>query len=139
MVFCFDKKVIRLIEKVKVWAKQLKEDVWALYYAYRDPRVPWYAKVLAIVVVAYAFSPIDLIPDFIPILGFLDDIILLPLGIWLSIQMIPKEVFVECKQKAKQMEKKDKPKNWWMAAFIFVLWFSLLSLLSIYLYQQYMK
>ncbi|HSH24017.1 MAG TPA: hypothetical protein VLA13_00555, partial [Massilibacterium sp.] len=67
------------------------------------------------------------------------DIILLPLGIWLSIQMIPKEVFVECKQKAKQMEKKEKPKNWWMAAFIFVLWLSLLSLLSIYLYQQYMK
>lgn len=119
-MFCFDKKVIRLIEKVKVWAKQLKEDVWALYYAYRDPRVPWYAKILAIVVVAYAFSPIDLIPDFIPILGFLDDIILLPLGIWLSIQMIPKEVFVECKQKAKQMEKRINQKiGGWQPLFSF--------------------
>ena len=73
-----------MFNQLKTWAKGLKKNIFVLYLAYKDPRVPWYAKLLAICVVAYAFSPIDLIPDFIPILGYLDDIILVPLGIKLA-------------------------------------------------------
>ena len=78
-------------------ARQLKRETYALYLAYRDPRVPWYAKVLAVCVVAYAFSPIDLIPDFIPVLGYLDDLVFVPLGISLALRLIPPEVMAECR------------------------------------------
>ncbi|MBR0896621.1 DUF1232 domain-containing protein [Bradyrhizobium tropiciagri] len=85
---------------VKAWARNLKRDSVALYLASRDPRVPWYAKALAIAIAAYALSPIDLIPDFIPVLGYLDDLILLPLGIWLALSLIPDEVMAECRTRA---------------------------------------
>jgi uncharacterized membrane protein YkvA (DUF1232 family) len=75
--------------KWKQWARLIKRDTHALYLAARDPRVPWYAKVLAVAITAYALSPIDLIPDLIPVLGYLDDLILVPLGIALVVQMIP--------------------------------------------------
>lgn len=81
-------------------AKALKRDTFTLYLACRHPRVPWYAKLLALVVVAYALSPIDLIPDFIPILGYLDDLVLIPLGLMLVIRLIPADVFVECRQQS---------------------------------------
>ena len=81
--------------RLKNWARVIKRDVHALYLASRDPRVPWYAKVLAVAIAAYAFSPIDLIPDFIPILGYLDDVILLPLGILLVVRLIPPEIMAE--------------------------------------------
>lgn len=80
--------------------RALKKETFALYLACRHPRVPWYAKVLALIVVGYALSPIDLIPDFIPLLGYLDDMILVPLGIMLVIRMIPAEVLAECRQKS---------------------------------------
>ena len=73
-----------MIESWKARARLLKIDTYALYFAYRDPRTPWYAKVWTAIVVGYAFSPIDLIPDFIPVLGYLDDLVLIPLGIWLA-------------------------------------------------------
>lgn len=82
-------------DRLKNWARIIKRDVQALYFASRDPRVPWYAKALALVVVGYALSPIDLIPDFIPVLGYLDDVILLPLGILLVIRLIPPEIMAE--------------------------------------------
>ena len=82
-------------------ARALKSETLALYLAARDPRVPWYAKVLAAAVVAYALSPIDLIPDFIPILGYLDDLIVVPLGITLILRMIPAEVLEECRVRAR--------------------------------------
>ena len=85
---------------VKAWARNLKRDSVALYLASRDPRVPWYAKALAIAIAAYALSPIDLIPDFIPVLGYLDDLILLPLGIWLALALIPDDVMADCRTKA---------------------------------------
>lgn len=88
------------LSSIKAWARNLKRDSVALYLASRDPRVPWYAKALAIVIAAYAFSPIDLIPDFIPVIGYLDDLILLPLGIWLAIALIPDEVMAECRTRA---------------------------------------
>ena len=80
---------------LKDWARVMKRDVHALYLASRDPRVPWYAKALALVVAGYALSPIDLIPDFIPVLGYLDDVILVPLGVLLVIRLIPPEVMAE--------------------------------------------
>ena len=78
--------------KIKAWAKNLKRQIFILYFAYKDERVPWYAKLFTACVVAYAFSPIDLIPDFIPILGYLDDVIIVPLGIMFALKMIPKNV-----------------------------------------------
>ncbi|MCC2098944.1 MAG: DUF1232 domain-containing protein [Hyphomicrobiales bacterium] len=85
---------------VKDWAQAIKRDVVALWLAARDPRVPWYAKTLAAAVAAYALSPIDLIPDFIPVLGYLDDLLLVPLGIWLAVKLIPVSVFAELRQRA---------------------------------------
>ena len=84
-----------MLASIKTWAKTLKRDAHALYLAARDPRVPWYAKGLAIAVAAYALSPIDLIPDFIPIIGYLDDLIIVPLGIALVVRMIPPDVMAE--------------------------------------------
>lgn len=89
-----------MLNRWRSWAKKLKTDVSALAVAARDPRVPWYAKALALLVAAYAFSPIDLIPDFIPVVGYLDDLVLLPLGIELTIRMIPEEVWEDCRQQA---------------------------------------
>jgi len=107
-------------------ARQLKRETYALYLAYRDPRVPWYAKLLAACVVAYAFSPIDLIPDFIPVLGYLDDFVLIPLGIALSVKMIPPQVMVECRERAATAE--GKPTNWIAAAVIVAIWVGLAAL-----------
>ncbi|MFB9263854.1 YkvA family protein [Bradyrhizobium erythrophlei] len=89
-----------MLSSIKAWARDLKRDSYALYLASRDPRVPWYAKALAIAVAAYALSPIDLIPDFIPVLGYLDDLIILPLGIWLAIALVPDAVMAECRARA---------------------------------------
>jgi len=82
----------------------LKREVYALYFACRDPRVPWYAKVFAAGIVGYAFSPIDLIPDFIPVLGYLDDLVLIPLGIMAIRAMIPHVVMAECRERAVRLE-----------------------------------
>jgi uncharacterized membrane protein YkvA (DUF1232 family) len=89
-----------ITESIKKWAKDLRGNIKALDYARKDPRVPLLPKALLIMVVVYALSPIDLIPDFIPVLGFLDDLILLPLGIALAIKMIPKDVWSECQIRA---------------------------------------
>jgi len=80
---------------IKQWARALKRDIHAVALAARDPRVPWYARALAIAVAAYALSPIDLIPDFIPVLGYLDDLILIPLGLWAVLRLIPADVLAE--------------------------------------------
>lgn len=90
----------RILTRWKQAARNLKIQTYALYLAYRDPRTPWYAKVWAALVVAYAFSPIDLIPDFIPVLGYLDDLVLLPLGMALALKMIPPEVMDEAREMA---------------------------------------
>jgi uncharacterized membrane protein YkvA (DUF1232 family) len=87
-------------EQLRAWARRAKRDLIALWLAARDPRVPWYAKAMATVVVAYAVSPIDLIPDFIPVLGYVDDLILLPLGIALAIHLIPQDVFDDLRRRA---------------------------------------
>jgi uncharacterized membrane protein YkvA (DUF1232 family) len=88
-------------DRLRDWARVIKRDVHALYLASRDPRVPWYIKTLAIVIAGYALSPIDLIPDFVPVLGYLDDVILVPLGVVLVIRLIPPEVMAENRELAK--------------------------------------
>ena len=91
-----------LKDSLKAKADALKVELYALYLAYKDPRVPWYARLFGICVVAYAFSPIDLIPDPIPVLGYLDDLVLVPLGIAIAIKLIPQDVMDECRGKARQ-------------------------------------
>ena len=113
-------------------AQRLKTEVYALYLAYRDPRVPWYARAFAACVVAYGFSPIDLIPDFIPVLGYLDDLLFVPLGIWLALKMIPPQVMAECREKAQEVMRRGKPVNraaaTAAAAVIVVVWLLLAGL-----------
>lgn len=105
--------------------KKLKQETYAIYIACKDPRVPWYARLLAGVVVAYAFSPIDLIPDIIPVIGYLDDLILVPLGIALVIKLIPPAVLQDCRQQAAAAMAEGKPTNWVAAIIVVVLWFLL--------------
>jgi uncharacterized membrane protein YkvA (DUF1232 family) len=110
------------LDGMKQRARRLKAEVYALYLAYRDPRVPWYARLVAACVVAYAFSPIDLIPDFIPILGYLDDLILVPAGIALALRLIPPAVMVESRERARAELAAGKPVNWVAAGIILALW-----------------
>src|SRR5258706_5425325 len=91
-----------LLSRMKLWARRLRRDGHAIYLASRDPRVPWYVKFLALAVAGYALSPIDLIPDFVPIIGYLDDLIIVPLGIWFVVSLIPKEIMVEYRAKANE-------------------------------------
>ncbi|MBW2593083.1 MAG: DUF1232 domain-containing protein [Deltaproteobacteria bacterium] len=109
-----------ITEKLRTWAKQLKQEIYTLYFAYKDPRVPWFAKVFIFCVVGYALSPIDLIPDFIPVLGYLDDIILLPLGIALALKMIPSAVLTECRQKSRGKMNINRPRSVTMATMAIV-------------------
>lgn len=111
-----------MFAQLKAWAKQLKRQIFVLYLAYKDQRTPWFAKLFAICVVAYAFSPLDLIPDFIPILGYLDDVILLPLGIMFALKMMPQPVIIDCRNKAEELMKNGKPKNWFMGAVFIIIW-----------------
>ena len=96
------------MQSLKQAARRLKKETYAVYLASTDQRVPWYARILAGVTVAYAFSPIDLIPDFIPILGYLDDLIIVPLGIWLVLKMIPPQVLAECRGKSSRRNRARK-------------------------------
>lgn len=107
----------------------LRHEVAALYLACRDPRVPWYAKAVALCVVAYALSPIDLIPDPIPILGHLDDLILVPLGIALVIRLIPPPILAECRAKARTQASRETPRSWTAAAVIILCWVAVAALI----------
>ena len=112
--------------RLERWARKLKVEIYALYLAYRDPRVPWYARVFAALVVGYAFSPIDLIPDVIPVLGYLDDLLIVPLGIALAIRMIPPSVLAECREEARNA--KDRPVNKVAAVVVVAIWIALAAL-----------
>lgn len=109
-----------MISRLKTWARGVTRDGHAIYLASRDPRVPWYVKALAIAIAAYALSPIDLIPDFIPVLGYLDDLILLPLGIRLVVALIPDEVMAEYRIKADDAARRPVSKAGMLA--IVMLW-----------------
>lgn len=118
-------------------ARQLKTEVYALYLAYRDPRVPWYARVVAACVVGYTFSPIDLIPDFIPVIGYLDDLILVPLGIALALRLIPAKVMADCRIRAEEVMAQGKPINRIAAAIIIGIWLLLAALAGVWLLKVF--
>jgi uncharacterized membrane protein YkvA (DUF1232 family) len=119
-----ERKRVRFFERLGRWARGLKRDLLVLYLAARDPRVPWYAKLIAAVVAAYAFSPIDLIPDVVPILGYLDDLILLPLGIALALRLIPADVLEELRRTASERSS-ARPRSWLGATCVLLLWVGL--------------
>jgi uncharacterized membrane protein YkvA (DUF1232 family) len=109
-----------MFERLKQWARAIRRDAHALYLAARDPRVPWYAKALALAVAAYALSPIDLIPDFIPVLGYLDDLIIVPLGIAAVIRLVPPDVMAE--HRALAAAAQDRPTSRTAAVAIIAIW-----------------
>ncbi|WP_254438442.1 YkvA family protein [Paenibacillus sp. DCT19] len=115
----------------------LKSNLLVLYLSYRDPRVKWFAKLFTLCVVAYAFSPIDLIPDFIPILGYVDDLIIVPIGIILALKMIPQVVIEENRPKAQEML--SKPRNWYTATLFIIVWVLLAVWLSVYVYNHFIS
>jgi uncharacterized membrane protein YkvA (DUF1232 family) len=122
-----------LLAQLKAQAAKLKRNIFTLYLAARDPRTPWYAKAFAACVVGYALSPIDLIPDAIPILGYLDDVILVPLGIYLAMKLIPPEVWLDCHEKAALGG--TLPRSWRAAFFIILLWLATLALLGFFYWR----
>ena len=121
-------RIEALLAACKQQARRVEHDTLALWIAYRDQRVPWYARAFALLVVACAFSPIDLVPDFIPVLGHLDDLLLVPLGIMLALRMIPPQVMAESRERAAQMLAEGRPRNWVAAGVIVALWLALAAL-----------
>lgn len=128
---------MNLVGTLKARARQLKADVYALYLAVRHPGTPWYAKLFLVAIVAYALSPIDLIPDFIPVLGFLDEIILLPVAVVLAVKLVPEAVMSECRACAME----QRPDGTWLgrlgAAAIASLWLALLVLAVIWAHDAF--
>jgi uncharacterized membrane protein YkvA (DUF1232 family) len=110
------------LENWKETAEELEKQVFALYLAFRHPRTPWYAKALALAVTAHTLSPIDLIPDFIPVLGYLDDLVIVPLGIFLVMKMVPPEVMAECRNRAAEMQAEGALQFRWMGPVVVFLW-----------------
>lgn len=112
-----------LPQRLREFARILKQEIYALYLAYQHPEIPWYARLWAFVVVAYAISPLDLIPDFIPVLGLLDDVILLPIGIWVALRLIPPSVMAECREQSRErIGKPTSPAGRWVAVVIVLIW-----------------
>ncbi len=123
---------MKAIEAWKQRARKLKAETYAIYLAYKDPRTPWYARLFAACVVGYAFSPIDLVPDPIPVLGYLDDLVLVPLGVALALKMIPQTVLAECREKAQEAMSQGKPINWAVAGVIIAIWLLLVMLTIVF-------
>ena len=121
--------------RIKQKAKKLKTEVGALYLAYKRPDVPFCAKLVSVLVVGYALSPIDLIPDFIPVLGYLDDLILLPLGIALAIKLIPRHIMEECREEAENIFAERKPKNWFAGGLIIGIWIIIITYILIRIFS----
>ena len=119
------------MSKLTERAKKLKTDIPAVFLALKEKRTPWYAKLLAAVVVAYALSPIDLIPDFIPVLGYLDDVIILPALIAWCTFCIPADVFSDCRSRAKGLWGSGKPEKWYYAIPFFLSWLILVVLIVV--------
>lgn len=117
-----------MINNIKKWAKNLKYNLYALYLACQHKDVPVIGKIISIIVVSYALSPIDLIPDFIPILGYLDDMILLPIGIIIAIKLIPKNIWIECKNRAYTLEFKSLPNSKIAALIVVIIWILLIKI-----------
>lgn len=128
-----------MLTELRLRARQLKSEVFALYLALRDPRTPWYAKAFGALVVAYALSPLDLIPDFVPVLGYVDDVILLPLGIWLTLRMIPPGVLADSRVRAEAASVGRRPTNWTAAAVIVLIWIGSVGLTALIVLRLFRK
>ncbi len=126
------------MESWKRRAQNLRAETYALYLAYRDPRTPWYARLFAALVVGYAFSPVDLIPDFVPVLGYLDDLVLVPLGVLLALKMIPPKVWAESRARAQEAMTAGRPVRW-AAAVVLATWLLVLALVAVLLWRVLAK
>jgi uncharacterized membrane protein YkvA (DUF1232 family) len=122
------------VERMRTKARELKHETYALYLAARHPQTPWFAKLLVAAIVGYALSPIDLIPDFVPILGYLDDLVLLPLGIAWAIRLIPAQVMTECRERARATVS-GKPRSMVAAAIIILVWLAVLAAIACWGYR----
>lgn len=120
----------RMYQQIKQWAKTLKKDIVVVWLVAKDQRTPVWIKILALIIAAYALSPIDLIPDFIPVLGYLDDIIIVPLGLLLVIKLTPKEIIEDCRIRASLLA--ERPVNRWAAGVIILIWLLFLGYLALY-------
>lgn len=118
-----------IVGRLKQWAGRLKRETYALYLAARHPDTPWYAKTAAAAVAAYALSPIDLIPDFVPVLGYLDDLLLLPIGIAIAVRLVPGDVLSECRAAADVAFANEKPVSRLAGAIIGVIWIAAAAML----------
>lgn len=125
-----------ILGNLKIKLENLKKEIKALYLASTRDDVPWYAKLVILMVVGYALSPIDLIPDFIPVLGYLDDIIILPIGIILAIRLIPRSIMDECREQSENIFKNGRPKNWVAASIIIFIWIIILTYILINLLKH---
>jgi uncharacterized membrane protein YkvA (DUF1232 family) len=121
---------------LKARARRLKNETFALYLAARHPGTPWYAKLFVAGIVAYAFSPIDLIPDFVPILGYLDDLVLIPIGIALAIRIVPPPVLAECRARAQEITSQGKPVSRTAGAVIAAVWIAMATLMTVWVYEM---
>lgn len=124
-----------MISTLKRWARTIQRDAHAVYLAARDPRTPWYVKVLALCVAGYALSPIDLIPDFIPVLGYLDDIVLVPLGIWAVVRLIPPPIMAEHRAAAALVA--ERPVSRTAAVVITLIWVASIALTAWLCYRYF--
>jgi uncharacterized membrane protein YkvA (DUF1232 family) len=125
------------VQKLRDWARRLKAETLALYLAARDPRTPWYARLLVAAIVAYALSPIDLIPDFVPVLGLLDDAILLPLGIALALRMIPADVMADARGRAQAELAGETPRSRAAAVVVIAIWLVAIALTSVVAWRAF--
>jgi uncharacterized membrane protein YkvA (DUF1232 family) len=121
-----------LVSRLKLWARGIKRDVVAVYFAARDPQAPMGARILAALVAAYALSPIDLIPDFIPVLGYLDDLLIVPLGLLLVVRLMPEEVMMNARAKADTLL--AKPRSWLAAVCFLAIWLAMGVYLALWLF-----
>lgn len=126
---------MKMSERLKVWAKRIKRDGLTLWFARRHPQTPWYAKAVGAFVVAYALSPIDLIPDFIPVLGYLDDVLLLPALIYLAVRLLPPEVLRQCRREAEESMRTaaSRPRSMTGAVLVVMLWAALTVALGLWI------
>jgi uncharacterized membrane protein YkvA (DUF1232 family) len=129
---------LKILEKLKIKVKKLKKEIIALYYAYRHPRMPVLPKIIILFTLGYALSPIDLIPDFIPILGYLDDLLILPVLITLSIKLIPHEIMEESREKAIN-QPLQLNKNWFFAIGFIIVWIVVVATIVVYCHFFYTK
>lgn len=124
-----------MLHKLKTYSDRLKTETFGLYLAARDPRTPWYAQLLVAAIVAYALSPIDLIPDFIPVVGYLDDLILVPIGIAVAIKLVPDSVLKECRVKARVAFQSGQPVSQAAGAIIVLIWLLVAGILITWIFR----